>query len=201
MNLNWLNKRNNHELIVFFNGWGMDDNAIRHLDVENFDVLTVCDYNTLEPLPDLSMYQKKYVVAWSMGVMIATNYDIGQISATAINGTPCPIDIEYGINPKVYKLMELGFNENSKEKFIAKMFDTSENILNVTQRSVESQKSELTALKNYSANINYEFSRRIIANNDNIIPTKSQINYWKTYETINGGHYIFHNYKKWKELL
>jgi len=201
MNLNWLNKRNNHELIIFFNGWGMDDNAIRHLDVENFDVLTVCDYNTLEPLPDLSMYPKKYVVAWSMGVMIATNYDIGQISATAINGTPCPIDIEYGINPKVYKLMELGFNENSKEKFIAKMFDTSEIILNVTQRSVESQKSELTALKNYSANINYEFSRRIIANNDNIIPTKSQINYWKTYETINGGHYIFHNYKKWKELL
>ena len=201
MNLNWLNKKNNNKLIVFFNGWGMDDNAVRHLDTEDFDVLTVCDYNTLEPLPDLSMYLKKYIVAWSMGVMIATNYEIGQISATAINGTPFPINLEYGINPKVYKLMELGFNENSREKFVAKMFNSSEEIFNVTQRPVDSQKTELTALKNYLPNTDYKFSRVIVADNDNIIPTKSQLNYWETPETINGGHYIFHNYKKWKELL
>ena len=40
MKLNWLNKKNNKKLIIFFNGWGMDDSAIVHLSPEDYDVLT-----------------------------------------------------------------------------------------------------------------------------------------------------------------
>ena len=49
MKYKWLNKEvNNSKLILFFNGWGMDDNVVKHLDVEDYDVLMFYDYNTLD---------------------------------------------------------------------------------------------------------------------------------------------------------
>lgn len=201
MNLNWLNKKNNKDLIVFFNGWGMDDNVVKHLTPGNYDILTVCDYNSLEKLPDLSTYRDVRVIAWSMGVMIATIFNIHCKSATAINGTPYPIHSDFGINPKVYKLMELGFNDKSKDKFMAKMFDEVPENFCPPIRETENQKSELTALKNYKSNVDFNFTRVIVSNNDDIIPTTSQLNYWKNPEIISGGHCIFYKYTTWEELL
>lgn len=200
MKFNWLNKKDNSKLIIFFNGWGMDDTAVRHLLPADYDVFTVCDYNELEALPNFSEYKEKYVVAWSMGVMVATLYDIERKSATAINGTPFPIHLEYGINPKVYKLMELGYSEQTKDKFLLKMFNDDTNVF-YPNRDCASQKSELTALKGYSGNVDYKFSRVIIGDNDRIIPTDCQLNYWKDYELINEGHCLFHRFSKWEELL
>ena len=201
MKLNWLNKKNNNKLIVFFNGWGMDDTAIAHLSPEDYDVLTVCDYNTLGELPDLTNYKSTHIVAWSMGVMVATLYNCNQCSATAINGTPFPINSEYGINPKVYKLMELGYSEQTAEKFLLKMFKDPTKVF-YPKREAENQKNELTALKNYSANPDFKYTRVIIGDKDKIIPTQSQKNYWGTNaEIINEGHYPFLKYSKWEELL
>ena len=200
MKLNWLNKKNNKKLIIFFNGWGMDDSAIVHLSPEDYDVLTICDYNTLEELPDLSEYNSKHVVAWSMGVMVATLFECNQKTATAINGTLFPIHAEYGINPNVYKLMELGYNEQSAEKFLIKMFNDNSKVFH-PNRDVENQKQELTALRNYSANTDYKYTRVIVSNNDKIIPTQSQINYWGDVEIIEDGHCPFTRYSKWEELL
>ena len=201
MKLTWLNKKNNDSLIIFFNGWGMDENVVKHLEPENYDVLTICDYNSLEALPDLSNYDKKYVVAWSMGVMVATLFNIECDSATAINGTPFPIHVKYGINPKIYKLMELGFDDNTKDKFIAKMFNEMPSDFIPPSRDTENRKAELTVLKSYEANAEYQFDRVIVSNNDKIIPTESQLNYWKSPEIIEGGHCVFYGYKRWKELL
>lgn len=201
MRFNWLNKQSNNKVIVFFNGWGMDDSVVRHLDAGEYDILTVCDYNELVPLPNLDLYKEKFVVAWSMGVMVATNYNINAISVTAVNGTPFSIHPDFGINPKVYKLMELGFNDQSRNKFIAKMFDTMPENFEIDSRTTEDQKAELTALKKYEASPNYKFNRAIVSKNDNIIPTKSQLNYWENPELVDGGHCIFFNYKSWEELL
>ena len=201
MRLNWLNKKNNNKLIIFFNGWGMDDTAIEHLDPEDFDILTICDYNSLEDLPNISIYEKKYVVAWSMGVMVATLFECNQVSATAINGTLFPIHTDYGIDPKIYKLMELGYNEQSADKFLIKMFDDTSRMIQ-PKRDTTNQKTELTALRNYHPNLGYKYTRVIISENDKIIPSKSQKNYWgEKAEFINEGHYPFFKYNKWKELL
>lgn len=201
MNFNWLNKKNNKKLIAFFNGWGMDDGAVKHLEPANFDVLTVCDYNTLSPLPDISEYAEIYVVAWSMGVMIATLYDINKTGATAINGTLFPISAEYGINPRIYKLMETNFDETSCKKFIRNMFDVIPDGFVFPSRSIGNQKAELTALRGYKGNEDYKYTRVIVCDNDKIIPSRAQINYWKTPEIISGGHCPFFNYTKWEELL
>ena len=44
MEYKWLNRKNNSKLIVFFNGWGMDENIVAHLEFDEYDVLMFYDY-------------------------------------------------------------------------------------------------------------------------------------------------------------
>ena len=70
----WLNKKNNQKLILFFNGWGMDECVVKHLEPEDYDVLMFYNYNTLETdfdFESLNIYPEKNIIAWSMGVMVS----------------------------------------------------------------------------------------------------------------------------------
>ena len=52
---------NNEKLIIFFNGWGMDEFIISHLDRKGYDLLVFYDYTNLEKdFPPLNNYKKKY---------------------------------------------------------------------------------------------------------------------------------------------
>ena len=85
MKYEWLNRENNSEIIVFFNGWGMDENIVSHLDFDGYDVLMFYDYNSLETDFDFSLlnkYSKRYLTAWSMGVMIATLLSLTNLIAS-----------------------------------------------------------------------------------------------------------------------
>ena len=196
MKYKWLNKQNNKKLIVFFNGLGMDETVITHLDSEDYDVVMFYDYNNLETDFILDDYSEKHLIAWSMGVMVGTKFDFGYKSATAINGTLTPIDVKFGINPKIYDFTIACFNP---EKFIQNMFDKP--VCIKVSRELESQKSELSAIKNYSANKDFNYTRILISNNDKIIPTKSQCAFWNMEPNLNSGHCPFSLFKKWSELL
>ena len=45
MKYKWLNLKNNQKLIIFFNGWGMDEGVVKHLDCEGYDILMFYNYN------------------------------------------------------------------------------------------------------------------------------------------------------------
>lgn len=202
MNYKWLRKTNSEELIIFFNGWGMDDFIVSKLDCGDYDVVVLFDYNNLDLDIDLSGYTKKHIVAWSMGVMIATLFDFGKIeSATAICGTPKPIDDKYGIPKRIYNLTVKGFNELSAQKFMERMFITKPDFDKYSDRSFESQKSELVKMLEYKANEEFEYTRAITGDEDKIIPSQNQLNYWKNPEVIHAGHCPFGLYKKWSELI
>ncbi len=202
MKYKWLNKQNNSRLIIFFNGLGMDENAVKHIEVENYDVVMFYDYNNLKTDFDFSVlnnYAEKNLVAWSMGVMVATNFNFGVQFSVAINGTLSPIDLKFGINPKIYDLTIRGFNS---EKFVLNMLDNEEFADDIKpNRETENQKGELIAIKNYSAKEGFEYSKVIISDNDKIIPTKSQCVYWNIEANLKSGHYPFHLFKKWSEIL
>ena len=107
MKYKWLNKVNNDDLIVFFNGWGMDESVVSHLDFANHDLLMFYNYNSIEtdfPFYELDKYSTKTLVAWSMGVMTASLFDINYDYKVAINGTLKPIDNMYGIPVRIYDL-------------------------------------------------------------------------------------------------
>ena len=159
------------------------------------------------------LYKEKHIVAWSMGVMIATLFDFGEIkSATAIAGTPYPVHNEYGIPERIYNLTIKGFNDKSVQKFMERMFLTKPDMVKFSDRTAESQKSELVKMLEYKPNENFTYSKVIIPDSDLIIPTKNQTNYWRgsKYKSGDNGHEVvmlhsghcpFLSIGSWAEIL
>ena len=94
MKYKWLNKSNNKKLIVFFNGWGMDEKVVSHLSFNDFDVLMFYNYTDTDKSDfDFSNYEYKILLAWSMGVYVSNIYYEtfkGFDKYIAINGTQYP---------------------------------------------------------------------------------------------------------------
>lgn len=208
MQYKWINKNNNSNLIVFFNGWGMDERIVENLNSSDFDVLTFFDYRTFG-LPDIniSKYEKKYLVAWSMGVYVCNlfyetfeKFD----GYTAINGTQKPVDDNFGIPVNAYNLTVDNFNELTCKKFMKKISVPSE-LQNYCPRSLEELKEELISIRDLKINNYLPFNKVILSTNDRIFPIKNMLNFWqKTNAQIikaEAGHYLFDKYNSWSDLI
>lgn len=120
MRIVWLNKKNRDRVIIFFNGWGMDENAVIRLS-GIYDLLMVYDYRHLENknFPVLEEYQEIFVVAWSMGVWAASNVipelPFSPSRLIALNGTEHPVDDHWGIPCRIYQLTEKGMDEKGRK--------------------------------------------------------------------------------------
>lgn len=214
MKTHWLKKENNKNLILFFNGWGMDENVISHLESTKKDILVVYDYNELKFDENLSNYASIALIAWSLGVFAASQVynKIPNIKySIAINGTPKAIDPNYGINPKIYHLTLNNMSSTqTRDKFFSKMFDDPDkhNKLPKPKREILNQKSELgKILQHYNLNKKTEvnFNTAIISLKDKIIPPNNQLNFWQTNNIkvvkLDSGHYPFFNFKSWEEII
>lgn len=207
----WLNKKENKKLIVFFNGWGMNETPVKHLAFEDFDVLVLFDYRDLNfnlSQFDFSQYQEKYLICWSMGVYVSNlfknelqNFD----KKIAINGTTKIIDNDFGIPEKIYKVTVKFLNEDSCDKFIKNMFDNGKLNPNITiTKTLKELKEELISIQNIKLDKELDFDCAIISDGDKIIPTKNQINFWGnklSAKIISSTHCPFEIFKKWSELL
>ena len=201
MKYKWLNKENNKKLIIFFNVWGMDECVVEHLEPGDYDVIMLYDYNSLEfDFSFVQKYSEKYLIAWSMGVMCASNFDIEYNSSTAINGTLKPIDNSFGIPERIYDLTLNNLSPASSKKFIRNMFKEAVEFPKIN-REFDNIKKELEALRMYNANLNFKYNRVIISNEDKIIPTKNQLAFWNVLPNVDSGHCPFFKYKKWSELI
>lgn len=216
MQYNWLNKQNNDKLIVFFAGWSFDYKPFECLDCGDYDVLIFYNYNNLEILKqvqdDIISYSKKILITWSMGVFAAyllkdklSEFD----KKIAVNGTPYPVDDQFGIPHKTFdltlKYAETGLqgkfykNVFSNEEFLAKYLETP------VLRSIEDRVNELVSLNKLIKNteINYEkfYDKALVGLHDKIIPTKNQLAFWGDIaQTLDCGHFPFYNYKSWDEI-
>ncbi len=208
MKYKWLNKSNNKKLIVFFNGWGMDEKVVSHLSFNDFDVLMFYNYTDTDKSDfDFSNYEYKILLAWSMGVYVSNIYYEtfkGFDKYIAINGTQKPIDDDYGIPEAVYNLTAENFNEFSKEKFIKKI-TTHVDLKKYTTRSTEELKSELIAIRDLKPEKYLKFNKAVISTKDRIMPYKNQLRFWSEKDIeiteLDAPHYIFNFYTKWEELL
>ncbi|MCR5266315.1 MAG: DUF452 family protein [Cyanobacteria bacterium RUI128] len=203
MKYKWLSKNKSDKLIIFFNGWGMDEIIVSRLDTEDYDVVVLYDYNNLNLDIDLSQYREKHVVAWSMGVMVATLFNFGKLKTkTALCGTPYTVDDEYGIPEKIYNLTLRTFSEKTVQKFMERMFLNKPETEKFSNRELESLKTELEKMAEYKPNNGYKYTKSIVADSDVIIPVKNQKNFWRdSFELIHSGHCPFENYKSWSEII
>lgn len=84
-------------LILCLAGWSTSPELFRHLEVpEQTDLWIAYDYRTLAFEETFASYKEVHLVAWSLGVWVATRLWAGHRSfttATALNGTPFPCTI------------------------------------------------------------------------------------------------------------
>ena len=211
MQFKWLKKENNKKLIVFFNGWGMNETPVQHLNSEDFDILMLYDYRNVDfdlKQFDFDKYDEKYLICWSMGVYSANlfkdelkNFD----KKIAINGTNKVIDDDFGIPKKIYKVTVKFLNADSLDKFIKNMFDGGKLNPNITiTRTLEELKDELISIQNIELDDELKFDKAIISSNDRIIPTKNQLNFWQNkaeYKLINSTHCPFDTLNSWRDII
>ncbi len=216
MQFHWLNKQNNKNLIVFFAGWSFDYKPFEFLQCNDYDVLFVYDYNEVSNLPDFSEYEHRFLIAWSMGVYVAYGMRDAFIKfdrKIAVNGTPYPVDDEFGIPQKPFILTLKHARIGLEGKFYQNIFNKEEEferyMHNSVERDIEDRVSELQVLYKRIQNSlkEYEifFDKAYISSYDKIIPTKNQIHFWQTYNTefklLESGHFPYYNFVNWKDLL
>ena len=215
MKSKFINKEND-KLILFFNGWGMDEFVVSHLATTGFDVCVFYHYDEHFDLDNtiFENYKEIYLVAWSMGVWAAgnifqkTNFNFKK--SIAINGTLSPVDDLFGIPEGIFKGTIENFSERNKQKFDRRMLGSKEDFQKYqdipNSRTLENQLSELELIHKLAKNktIDFSFDKAIIGTGDLIFPTQNQINFWsgKTeVKEIESAHFPFFNFNTWAEIV
>jgi hypothetical protein len=217
MKYRWLKQAEGQKLIVFFNGWGMDEKPFSRLKTSDYDIMMCYNYGTLDLdniKHEVSGYEDITVIAWSMGVWAASQLldSSWHISnSIALNGTPNPIHDQFGIPPVIYQKTLDSMSEASRLRFFQRMFaerNCFKQFLNTKpERTLDDQIHELAAIqqlvKNNSERV-FSFDKVIVSKNDRIIPGKNQLNYWQTHgnvTVINEGHFPFFIWESWKDII
>lgn len=217
MQLTWVIKNNSDKLIIFFNGWSLNENIVKHLSTAEFDVLMCNDYSDLEiakeTVEKINYYAEVNVIAWSFGVWacgnVVNNFK-NLKNVIAINGTLVPIDNNLGIPEKIFNLTLQHLSEENYVRFFKNMFSGEADLSKISTRSIENKRRELEQIKNLSAsktctqNAKY-FNKVFIGINDKIISGKNQLNFWGKTDAkviqVDDGHYVFDLFKTWDEII
>lgn len=187
MNYKFINKDIDNNAILFFAGWGMDKNPFLWAKNLPLDFIVIYDYSNFELELDLSRYKNIYVFAWSFGVYAASKWMATSerpILSVAINGTPKPIDNNYGIPLKIFKGTLDNLSEMSLQKFNKRMCGlTNLKVFNANKpnRSIASLRNELVAMdeankQNIEPYNNWD--KVFISGKDYIFPTENQKRFW-----------------------
>ena len=219
MKSKFINKENNNKLILLFNGWGMDESIISHLNPEGFDVCVFYHYDN-DFTFDESLtkgYKDIYLIAWSMGVWASAKtlqkVNLSVNKSIAINGTLKPVNDEFGIPVSIFKGTIDNFSERNKLKFDRRMVSSKEDFEKLksikNKRTMENQLSELNdiydlAIDEQEDTLDFSFDKIIIGTKDLIFPTKNQIGFWSTkanIQEIETSHFPFFSYKAWSEII
>ncbi len=203
MNQEWIVKEErNSNLIIFFSGWSCERKQfLSLLNFDNYDVVILSDYTKIEQLSfDYNCYGRVVVIAWSFGVYVASLFNLPESwLKIAINGTPLPINDEYGIPKKAFEVTLSSITTYGIAKFNKRISRGVASEFIPTTRDKSSITEELQSLYESSCNSipnthNWEYA--IISTNDLIFPTVNLLKYWNkraTFEPIliEAPHYPF----------
>lgn len=199
-----VNEGNAH-LVLFFAGWGMDEQVFMDYRRQGSDLLICYDYRSLDfDASSLGRYDTIDVVAWSMGVWVAShvlsNQSLKIRYSIACNGTLYPVDDERGIAQAVFQGTHDGLSEASLWKFFRRMCGTNLSLESFRERapkrSVQELKDELLAINElYRKNkgvLTLIWNKAIIGVDDRIFLTSNQQKAWAgrtVIEQVKAAHY------------
>ncbi|NMW22335.1 MAG: DUF452 family protein [Chlorobiaceae bacterium] len=221
----WLRKEGADELLLFFNGWGMDHRIAAYLLRESLasdflpDFLLCYDYRTLESelqfMKEVSCYKSITVIAWSFGVWVAQQTELPAIErAIAINGTLHPVDAGLGIPPEVFQATLSAYSEENRHRFNRRMCGTGEALALFStmqpDRETSDQLEELQRLQEYLLPgklhevAPWHYNHAIIGGRDLVFPARQQFAAWKGVpQTVIADmpHFPFFHFTNLQEIL
>lgn len=218
MRSKWLHRKENRKLLLFCNGWGMDENPFVPLKSHEWNVLMFYDYTDLVSDQNLDSLFEDYsdivLLGWSMGVwagqQLFCSHRKQLHTALAVNGTLCPVDDRYGIPENVARATIEKFNKEQRRKFYHRMCREQETfhrfLKNQPTRSVESQKRELEYLfktVGCKQQTKAVYNCVLVSDHDYIIPTANQLDFWpkSIIRKVSGYHFQFYAYQSWDEII
>lgn len=196
------------QLIIFFNGWGMNEKAVSSLEIDkNFEIIII-NYPYILPDFDFEKYEKIYFIGWSFGVYYMCKH-IGSYKnkknfiSIAINGTPFPIG-KFGINEKIFNSTLENLNLENLKRFYKNMGASFESI-SPQNISLTKLKEELLEIKKFNLSDIEKINYAIIGKKDRIIPYKNQYLYFKKNDIpiieLDIDHYPFYDLKNWRDII
>lgn len=214
----WLHKKEKKELIVFYNGWGMDARPFQDLASKRYDVVCCSNYIDDSNIPDISSlahtYDKIVLVGWSMGVFFAQHHFSDKrdlfYKAVAVNGTLCPVHDTQGIPVEVVYSTLRQLSDATLLKFYKRMCKSLKTYNKFLQhkplKEVGDVQLELQHICDVSDCIDEKdsmFSHVIITDKDYIMPSANQLVYWKNSKVylLKGAHFPFYQLENWDNLI
>lgn len=208
-------REKNKQLVVFFGGWGTDENVFAPLCNDEFDFILFYNYSADDPLvlPEMKTYEKVTLIGWSLGVW-ASEYLLPKTGirpdiTIAVNGTPLPADDNFGIPLNIIEGTLNNLNEENISKFYLRMFGGKSAFLanadRMPKRTLKSLHDELRWLYNRMMEMSepgFKWDYAVTSAADRVYPSKNLVAYWSTRKETNHvvlplPHYFFH---KWSTL-
>ena len=194
------------QLIIFFNGWGMNKNTIDHLYLEKGYKLECLSFPYSTSHINFSDFKKIFVVGWSFGVFYASKFILEnpnlKCSSIAINGTPYIIG-RFGISPKMFALtLKTISNEN-----ILKFYDNMGAPRDLFKEKIDLKKLEdelLYILENQPTR-HISFDKVFLGKMDRIIPYSKQSKFYQNENShvirLECEHYPFKSFISWRNII
>lgn len=216
----WISRRGNKHLVLFFNGWGMDSAAVSHLRADGTDVLMLYAYHEKDEEFDFSSllgYERVDLAAWSMGVWYVSVFGthgfppIGR--AVALCGTPEGVDDAFGIPEAVFAATLSSLSPRSLEKFVVRMcggrsaYDAGP-LNGAHGRAFEDAAAELAwwgdnASRRPVGNVRWDAA--LVSSSDMIFPCAGQSASWNSRSvravTMDVPHFPFDRFGSWDDII
>lgn len=197
-----------NKLILFFNGWSLDENVISHLKVpEGFDFMHINkyqDYDIIQLEQKIKDYEEIHLIGFSIGVWFAnelisaTNFNFK--SKIAVNGSSNTIDDNYGIPKQIFKTTLDNLSKDSLKEFDEVCCPEVE--IKRDREFVDCYE-ELQFFYDYYKPQRNLFTHALISKKDRIFPVRNLMTQYATidFKRIDGPHIPFNQFTSWEEIL
>ncbi|HEB9333332.1 TPA: DUF452 family protein [Campylobacter coli] len=199
---NLIQNENSQELILVFGGFASHPSHFTHLKSDK-NVILVYDYENLDFKFDLNSFSKITLIAFSMGVCVASRVlkDIEFSQKIAINGTPFGIDKLKGIHPAIFAKQIKKFDLSSFKKSLFKERENeAKNFIFKDEKDLKTELEKLFEFTSKERNENFIWDKIYSSNNDEIFPQNALKNTFSKLIFLNEPHFVFFHFKTWDEI-
>ncbi|MCG4100842.1 pimeloyl-ACP methyl esterase BioG family protein, partial [Campylobacter jejuni] len=167
------------------------------------NVVLVYDYENLDFKFDLKSFSKITLIAFSMGVCVASRVlkDIEFSQKIAINGTPFGIDKLKGIHPAIFRKTLQNFKlENFKEALFKERKNLTKDFIFKDEKALKIELEKLFDFALVKQEENLLWDKVYSSKKDEIFPPNALKNAFSKLIFLNEPHFAFFHFKTWDEL-